>query len=125
MGRIFSVILNWPYLFMFSLFVFVCLGYKFWVGRKNTSKACLKKIWLMDMIPYMIVAVIPFIWYFILLNHTWMHFWFSYRALGMTVFALGTAMIDLCWGTKGKKDSSVDDGSESDLRSVLPQIPKV
>ena len=35
------------------------------------------------------VALLPFVWYFALTNHSYVHAWMSYRELAISVFALG------------------------------------
>lgn len=47
---------------------------------------------IINMIPVLIISVYPFIWYSVLKNHSYMHFWFTYRSLGVTVFSLLTFM---------------------------------
>lgn len=47
---------------------------------------------IINMIPVLIISVYPFIWYSVLKNHSYMHFWFTYRSLGVTIFSLLTFM---------------------------------
>jgi len=45
-------------------------------------------------LPILAVAVLPFIWYVVLANHSYIHFWFTFRVLGISVFAaLATAVM--------------------------------
>ena len=39
-----------------------------------------------------IAAAMPFAWYFLLRNHSYVHYWFTYRELALTVFSL-TALV--------------------------------
>lgn len=39
------------------------------------------------------IAAFPYVWYFVLANHSDIHAWFTYRLQGMTVFALLTALM--------------------------------
>ncbi|MBQ8394736.1 MAG: hypothetical protein IJX49_04105 [Clostridia bacterium] len=39
------------------------------------------------------IAIFPYVWYFVLANHSNIHAWFTYRLQGMTVFALLTGLI--------------------------------
>jgi hypothetical protein len=43
---------------------------------------------IVNMLPILTVSLYPFIWYSVLKNHSYMHFWFTYRSLGVTVFTL-------------------------------------
>ncbi len=47
---------------------------------------------IVNMLPILTVSLYPFIWYSVLKNHSYMHFWFTYRSLGVTVFTLLTFM---------------------------------
>lgn len=48
-------------------------------------KISLKK--LMDVLPYVFIAIIPYAWYFIAASHSYIHVWFTYRDQFMTVAA--------------------------------------
>lgn len=37
---------------------------------------------------YLIIGIYPFIWYFVLKNHSYIHFWFTYRELSITIYAI-------------------------------------
>lgn len=41
-----------------------------------------------DNLAIAVVAIYPFIWYLMVLNHSVIHSWFTYRDLGVTIFAL-------------------------------------
>lgn len=41
-----------------------------------------------QVIPVAITALSPFVWYFVTQNHSYFHYWFTYRELGITVFSL-------------------------------------
>ena len=38
--------------------------------------------------PLLIVATIPFIWWWVTANHAYIHYWFTYRSISITVFAV-------------------------------------
>ena len=44
-------------------------------------------------IPFMLISIIPYIWYKALSNHTLVHFFFVYRHLGITITAILCALI--------------------------------
>lgn len=46
-----------------------------------------KKIYLKNF-HYVIIAAIPFAWYMVLVNHSCVHFWFTYRELAIFIFAI-------------------------------------
>lgn len=43
---------------------------------------------LKDAVIYVIIGTYPFIWTFILKNHTYVHWWFVYREFVITIYAL-------------------------------------
>lgn len=46
-------------------------------------------------VPLILVAVMPYIWYLILANHSQIHFWFTFRNQACTFFALGVVWLIL------------------------------
>lgn len=50
---------------------------------------------IIDVLPILVIAVYPILWYIILANHSYMHFWFTYRSLGVTVFSVLSFMMYL------------------------------
>ena len=52
-------------------------------NRKNVTTDKLKNI-----IPFILLAITPFLWYFIASNHSYIHFWFTYRLLFILFFAV-------------------------------------
>lgn len=38
--------------------------------------------------PLIVIVIMPFIWYFILQNHSYLHSWFTYRCGAITIYAL-------------------------------------
>ena len=65
---------------------------------------------------YIIVALLPLIWLGVMANHTYVHYWFSYRALSVTVLSAGMMAADI-WtacggappqGRSNKCDSHID-----------------
>lgn len=51
--------------------------------------ACNKKMRMDKVIMLAAVALIPFVWFFVVKNHSYIHYWMTYRNLGITVFSLG------------------------------------
>lgn len=59
-------------------------------ARRNITYDDLKRV-----LPYAAIAALPFIWYFLLSNHSYIHFWFTYRELFIFFFALMCAVENL------------------------------
>lgn len=56
-------------------------------------KSIKAKIWnrkkqYLKIIPFCIIAVMPFAWYILASNHSMIHYWFTYRSLAVTIFAM-------------------------------------
>ena len=48
---------------------------------------------VIDILPILVISIYPILWYIVLANHSYMHFWFTYRSLGVTVFAVLSFMM--------------------------------
>ena len=69
------------------------------------------KTMCVHMIPYMLICLIPFTWYMVLRNHSYIHISFTYRALSVAVFSF------LCMGA-----AAGDEGRRTDYKSRLHRI---
>lgn len=61
------------------------------VGHRKYGK--LSNILLTAVFPYIILALFPFLWYFFTINHSCIHFWFTNKALSVTIFSSMCALI--------------------------------
>lgn len=82
-----SVLLKWPYLLLFIGILFFIL-----IINKKTLYISVKTksdIFIMTkkLIPYLLLCIYPFIWYCIASNHSYANPKFTYRLLGITIFA--------------------------------------
>lgn len=76
------VLAKWPYLIMFAMVLcFVLIAVRRYGINSGANK-------VYRGIPFLIVILIPFVWYFILGNHSYEHYWFTFRELGIACFAL-------------------------------------
>lgn len=39
-------------------------------------------------IPLLLISIIPFVWFYLVMNHSYTHFWMAYRILVITIFAV-------------------------------------
>ncbi len=70
---------------------------------------------LVFLTPYVLVGILPILWYAFATNHSSMHYWFTNKALVVTVVAVMCGLIDLNkWIEEGKND-----GSHSRIDSLL------
>ena len=45
-----------------------------------------------NLLPLLLLAVAPFVWYCVLSNHSAIHFWMTYRIIAITVMAIGAIL---------------------------------
>lgn len=64
-----------------ALFFFICSIKAIFLIRNKVKFDC-------RWVSIVVVAILPFIWYKILGNHSYVHSWFTYRELAVTAFAL-------------------------------------
>lgn len=88
-----SVLLKWPYLILFvGVAIFLILYY-----RKRIHVPVSLKIFIItladSLIPYIILCFYPFIWFSIASNHCYANPKFTYRLLGISVFAFISGII--------------------------------
>ena len=93
--RFLSITLSWWMFFSVqnavALAVLVVLLVCFFVvNRKNLSWNW-KKI-----APFLIVILVPFCWNLVLANHTYMHYWYTFRGFSGSIFAM-LSMLTLCF----------------------------
>lgn len=48
----------------------------------------IKYINIKIIVPYLLISIYPFIWYAVLTNHSYIHFWMTYRNLAISIYAL-------------------------------------
>lgn len=51
-----------------------------------------------ELLPLGMAACMPVLWYFVMANHSYIHYWYTFRSLAVSVFAL--AMIPECIGSE-------------------------
>lgn len=84
-NRIMAVLRN-LYIY-FNLYGFILaalvIGFIGWHFYKNSKVKNIKVT-----LPLLIVAAMPFLWYLIIANHSYIHYWFTFRALSVSIFAI-------------------------------------
>ena len=81
-----GILTGWPYLLLSALFV-VCCVILYRKSRRNIRPV--------KGIPYIPIAILPFVWYALLSNHSWIHYWFTYRELAITVLAGAAGIMEM------------------------------
>ncbi len=54
-----------------------------------------------QILPYLLVLLMPFAWYMVMFNHSWIHYWFTYRTLCISVFASQCILLRLQGAVEG------------------------
>lgn len=66
---------------LFFLIIFLAFIYKIIQNRKNITKLV-----ILESFKYILVCIMPFLWYMFAVNHSYIHFWFSFRNLIVLFF---------------------------------------
>ncbi len=77
-----GVFFKWPFLLLFAAAAVFCL-WKLGKGNREAWRRERGRIWL-----YGMIALLPFLWICILANHSWIHYWYTYRELSVSCFAV-------------------------------------
>lgn len=80
---------------MFVLLFFVIA---IWLLYKYISSG--GKIIKKRMIPFIFISFYPFIWYFFTKNHSYEHYWMTWRELLIPIFALVCGCLKSIYGKK-------------------------
>lgn len=82
--------------FCMSIFiVFISIMFRIIVNRVDLLKNVKAKTILDRIIPYLIIACMPFVWYFVLQNHSYYHAFFTYRNLIIVVICVALCMEEI------------------------------
>lgn len=84
------VLLRWPYFFLAAAAGIILLKMVWSVGLKDRERSA-----FLFGIPFFVIALMPFVWFCALGNHSYQHYWFTYRELGITCFALLAYLAEL------------------------------
>lgn len=71
---------------LLPLILNIAIGFLASIVQKRTDNTIIQK--LEEKYPYIMIALIPFVWYFILKNHSINHSFFTYRNLLLTIIAI-------------------------------------
>lgn len=59
-------------------------------------------------IPYLIISLMPITWFLVMVNHTWFHFWFTWRNLIVFYIGTGTFLLKL-FKIKGDNSNRIEE----------------
>lgn len=73
--------------FTIIMIVFLFIQYILCVNKQIKMKIPTKEIVRIS-VPFLMIAILPFIWYSLTINHSYIHSWFTHKTLVMSAFAL-------------------------------------
>ena len=69
------------------LIIFVLIGI-YYIKRIINVRNKITLDSIKQILPFLFIALMPFVWYFVVSNHSYIHFWFTYRVLLIFFFAV-------------------------------------
>lgn len=95
----YDVIKQFPFqLLWISFLIFVVVYYIVEKRRKKIEK--INSNQLLNVLPWLGLSIIPLAWIAVMGNHSWVHYWFTYRELSVTVLGLSCFLLQLLPNTK-------------------------
>lgn len=65
------------------------------IKNRRNSPLTVGKERFVKPVMFLIIAFMPFVWFFIIGNHSYIHYWFTYRILSVAVFAILCVIMDI------------------------------
>lgn len=96
LGKNAGVLMNREYVLMGLIFLICCI----WILWKK-KVAALEGIKVA--LPYVVIMVMPLVWFLVFSNHSWVHYWFTYRELAVSVLSGSAALIKVCCDGRRRK----------------------
>ena len=91
---------NWNWAFRHTLMFFTTLiFYVIYTLIRNYKNITIN---VKQAIPYLIISFMPIAWFMVMVNHTWFHFWFTWRNLILFYIGIGIFLLKLF----GEKDET-------------------
>lgn len=95
----YDVIKQFPFQMLWiSFLIFVVVYYIVEKRRKKIEK--INSNQLLGVLPWLGLSAIPLAWIAVIGNHSWVHYWFTYRELSVTVLGLSCFLLQLLPNTK-------------------------
>lgn len=72
-----------PYILLVLMELIIYLTKIEWFNRSNSVYKQFFKLF-----PYLLIAIMPFVWWYVLMNHSFIHNHFTYRSIALSVYAV-------------------------------------
>ena len=95
----------------FNKFVLILLAIYFIVWIILMFKHRNKNVKIKQILPFLIISILPYMWYIALTNHSGIHYWMTYRIQAITMFSLICAslkMLDFEEKVEGKAEEKTE-----------------
>lgn len=105
---------NWNWAFRHTLMFFSTLiFYVIYTLIRNYKNITIN---VKQAIPYLIISFMPIAWFMVMVNHTWFHFWFTWRNLILFYIGIGIFLLKL-FGEKveTEKTEKVNEKSKEEI----------
>lgn len=76
------------YTLLWIICIIICIFYL--CKRRVKISDCFGNLFI-----YIFISLLPFLWYIVIPNHSYVHYWMTYRELGVTVLALSCGAISI------------------------------
>ncbi|MFA5639888.1 MAG: hypothetical protein WC946_05300, partial [Bacteroidales bacterium] len=44
---------------------------------------------------FMLIAILPYVWFFVVANHSYLHYWFTYRTQAFSISCIFLALLSM------------------------------
>lgn len=105
---------NWNWAFRHTLMFFTTLiFYVIYTLIRNYKSITIN---VKQAIPYLMISFMPIAWFMVMVNHTWFHFWFTWRNLILFYIGIGIFLLKL-FGEKDEteKTEKVNEKSKEEI----------
>lgn len=97
--RNYDVIKQFPFHLLWIAFLIVVV-FCYIVGKRRKKIEKINHNQLLNLVPWFGLSIIPLAWIAVMGNHSWVHYWFTYRELSVTVLGLSCFLMQLLPNTK-------------------------
>ena len=66
--------------------VMITLIVVYWINQKRKNKKIVKDM-IFAILPFLVVMIVPIVWFLAVSNHSYHHYWFTNKILGVMIFA--------------------------------------
>ena len=80
-------------IFLKPAYILAIILFVIWLAVKSYKKKL--KFEMKTMVPFLIIAFMPVVWYLVIGNHSYLHFWMTHRNISLIIFAIGSMLVSM------------------------------